>query len=238
MGNSGLKQHYETAKKTGVITLSNCKLQEFPAPLRQLTSNLRSLDISNNKFQCLPDTIDQYSTLKHINFSNNKIKSIPDSISLLIKLETLNGSSNLLVSIPDTLSKLKNLKQVFLSDNQLKEFPLVFCGLKHLDSLDISKNHITVIPDGVEHLYAIELNANQNQISCLSTSIAKTPRLKTLRLEENCLPIGEIHEAILKDSEISNIVLDGNLFESKQFMSIDGYDEYMKRYTAVKKKMF
>ena len=43
------------------------------------------------------------------------------------------------------------------------------------------------MPNGVDGLNLTELNLNQNQISSLSASLAECPRLKTLRLEENCL---------------------------------------------------
>ncbi|XP_044729126.1 leucine-rich repeat-containing protein 57-like [Chrysoperla carnea] len=238
MGNSGLKQHFETSKKTGVLTLSNEKLTEFPPQLKQLHGNLRSLDISNNKFIILPDEIKNFNQLKHFNFSNNKLKTLPETIGDVQKLETLNGNSNVLFKLPKSLSNLRNLKQVSLSNNNFQEFPLVFGGLKHLDLLDLSQNKITTIPDEVKLLYVIELNVNQNQISTISKSIASAPRLKTLRLEENCLPIAEIHTEILKNSEISTLSLEGNLFDTKQFMETDGYEDYMIRFTAVKKKMF
>ena len=40
---------------------------------------------------------------------------------------------------------------------------------------------------------ATELNVNQNQITTLSPSISRCGRLKTLRLEENCLALEAIH---------------------------------------------
>lgn len=114
----------------------------------------------------------------------------------------------------------------------------MFCGLKHLDVLDLSHNRLTSVPDGVAELHVIELNLNQNQISEISDKIADCPRLKTLRIEENCLQFKSIHRRILEDSKISNLALEGNLFEMKQFPDLDGYEKYMERYTAVKKKMF
>ena len=68
--------------------------------------------------------------------------------------------------------------------------------------------------------------------------IADCPRLRTLRLEENCLQLSAIPSKVLSDSKISVLTLDGNLFEMKSLAQVEGYDQYMDRYTAVKKKMF
>ncbi|XP_012282226.1 leucine-rich repeat-containing protein 57 [Orussus abietinus] len=238
MGNSGLKQHYETAKKTGVLNLSQRKLDEFPPNIRVLAPLLRTLDFSENKFTKLPNDVGDFTLLKHLNISQNKISSLPDALGNLAKLETLNASSNHITTLPSTLSKLAHLKQVNLSDNQISEFPLMFCNLKHLDVLDLSRNKLSAIPHGVSSLCVAELNLNQNQISTMSDQLADCPKLKTLRLEENCLQINAIPVKILKDSKISVLILEGNLFEMKQFVELEGYEQYMERYTAVKKKMF
>ncbi|KAL3278459.1 hypothetical protein HHI36_013780 [Cryptolaemus montrouzieri] len=238
MGNSSMKQHIETAQKTGVLKVSQGKLSEFPPVFRQLEGNLRTLDLSENKFLLLPEEISRFTQLKHLNLQKNKLAKIPDCIGALTKLETFNASQNNLSILPRTLSNLIHLKQVYLSSNHLKEFPLMFCGLKHLDLLDLSKNEIESIPSDISGLHVTELNLNQNQITFISAQIAECPRLKTLRLEENCLQLSAISPKILRDSKIANLSVDGNLFEVKQLSDIDGYEIYMDRFTAVRKKMF
>lgn len=237
MGNFGLSQHYETAKKTGALRLSQKKLDELPSNLFALAAVLRTLDISENKFTRLPDAIGELTLLKQLNISRNKLRTLPETLYALSKLEGFNASSNFIETIPQSFSKLTHLKQVNLSDNRITEFPLMFCNLKHLDVLDLSKNKLTTIPDAASMLYVTELNLNQNQISTISDKLAECPRLKTLRLEENCLQLGAIPTKILKESKISMLALKGNLFEMKQFANVEGYDDYMGRYTAVKKKM-
>lgn len=238
MGNSGLKQHYETAKKTGTLKLSQHKLDEFPQNLRALAPLLRTLDLSQNKFTVLPNEIGDFTLLKQLIISYNRLTSLPNALGALAKLESLNCAANQIRSIPSSLAKLNHLKQINLSDNRISDFPLVFCGLKHLDVLDLSKNRLIIIPDAVTSLHVTELNLNQNQIATISEKLAECPRLKTLRLEENCLQLSSIPLRILKDSKISVLALEGNLFEMKQFANVDGYDTYMERYTAVKKKMY
>lgn len=238
MGNKVVKQHFETAQKTGVLKISQQRLTEFPPHMRNFPNVLRTLDLSENRFVQLPDDIGRFDLLKHLNFNDNRLTSLPVVLGQLVKLETLNVINNVLTSIPRELGNLKNLKQVHLHNNQITEFPVMFCGLKHLDILDVSRNKITNIPSDVKTLQVTELNCNQNQIAAIAVELAECPKLKTLRLEENCLPIAAIHPKILKDSKISNFHLDGNLFPPKQFNELEGYDEYMERYTAVRKKMF
>jgi Leucine-rich repeat (LRR) protein len=238
MGNSGLKQHYETAKKTGVLKISQKKLTEFPTDLKQLEPLLRTLDLSENRFTTLPNEIGSFILLKHLNVNQNRLTSLPETVGHLSKLESLSVCSNKLTSLPHTLSNLSNLKQVYASDNQITKFPLMLCGLRHLDVLDLSRNKIAEVPTGVSDIHVTELILNQNQVSNLSEDIADCPRLKTLRLEENCLQLDAICPRILTDSKISILALDGNLFDMKSFAEAEGYDKYMERYTAVKKKMF
>ncbi|KAJ1529914.1 hypothetical protein ONE63_006643 [Megalurothrips usitatus] len=238
MGNAALKQKYETATKTGVLKISQKKLTEFPNSLKGLEHNLRVLDFSDNHFTALPKDIGIFVHLKQLNLEKNKITSIPEEICKLVKLETLNLSSNKLTSLPVSLNKLSHLKRVEVTDNLLANFPVMFCNLKHLDFLDLSRNKIGEIPDEVQNLYVTELVLNQNQVGSISEGIARCPRMKTLRLEENCLQLSSIPLAILNESSISMIALEGNLFEMKEFMNLEGYDAYMERYTAVKKKMF
>lgn len=51
------------------------------------------------------------------------------------------------------------------------------------------------------------------------------PRLKVLRLEENCLELTSIPLAILRDSQVSLFSVEGNLFEVKKLRDLEGYDK-------------
>jgi Leucine-rich repeat (LRR) protein len=96
---------------------------------------------------------------------------------------------------------------------------------------------ITVIPNGVEDLQVTELNINQNQISSIAVSLAECPKLKTLRIEENCLALNSIPTELLSKSKISSFHWAGNLFDERQLSELEGYSHYMERYTAVRRKL-
>ena len=110
------------------------------------------------------------------------------------------------------------------------------CQITQLDHIDLSLNQIEVISDAVETLNCIEINLNENRIKIISDKLAKCPRLKVVRLEQNVLEINAIPKSLLTESKVSSLHLEGNLFTPKQFESLEGYDKYLERYTATKRK--
>ncbi|KAG8126117.1 hypothetical protein E2320_021368 [Naja naja] len=197
MGNSALKAHLETAQKTGVFQLTGKGLSEFPEDLQKLASNLRTIDLSNNKLESLPPFIGKFSVLKSLALNHNRLTALDN-----LQLKTLS-----------------------LSGNKLQTIPVQLCSLHHIDVVDLSRNQIQNIPDTIGELQAIELNLNQNQISQISSQISRCPRLKVLRLEENCLELSVLPQSILSDSQISLLAAEGNLFEIKKLRELDGYDK-------------
>ncbi|KAI2654189.1 Leucine-rich repeat-containing protein 57 [Labeo rohita] len=225
MGNSALKAHLETSQKTGVFQLTGKGLTEFPEELQKLTANLRTVDLSGNKIEVLPAFIGGFQQLKSLTISSNKLSSLPNDIGKLKKLETLILNGNQLKQLPSSLGQLKSLRTLSLSGNHFKEFPNGLGTLRQLDVLDLSKNKIQVVPAEVAELQAIEINLNQNQISTLSPEVSRAPRLKVLRLEENCLELSSIPISILTDSQVSLLSVEGNLFEVKKLRDLEGYDK-------------
>ncbi|XP_003962849.1 leucine-rich repeat-containing protein 57 [Takifugu rubripes] len=236
MGNSALKSHLETSQKTGVFQLTEKGLLEFPEELQRLTANLRTVDLSGNKIEVLPAAVGKFLQLKTLTLNNNRLTCLPSEISQLKKLETLSLNGNRIQMLPPSLGQLKALRTLCLSGNHISEFPTGLGSLRNLDLLDLSRNKIQNVPLEVSELQTIEINLNQNQISILSPEVSKCPRLKVLRLEENCLELSSIPLSILKDSQVSLFSVEGNLFEVKNLRDLDGYDQYMERFTATKKK--
>lgn len=95
----------------------------------------------------------------------------------------------------------------------------------------------------------------------MAPEVSHCPRLKVLRLEENCLELSSIPSSILTHSMVALLSVEGNLFEVKMLRNLEGYDQvkygsspmilapsavssdslsvtlqYMERFTATKKK--
>lgn len=85
-------------------------------------------------------------------------------------------------------------------------------------------------------MQATELILNNNRLRLLHPNLSKCPRLKILRVEENCLDKFQFPPEILIHSQISLIAFSGNLFQFSDFQQLPGYEEYQERYTAIKRK--
>lgn len=238
MGNKqSVKSHMENAQRTGVFQLSNAKLQEIPPELFRLKA-LRSIDLSSNRLKELPAAFGSFANLRTLLLNGNQLTSLPEEICQLAKLETLSLAGNLLARLPAGFANLRSLRTVDLSNNRLDSFPVAqLANLRQLDFVDLSKNNIKQIPAGVQALQACEINLNENQLAKISDDLAACPRLKVLRVQENCLTLEELTRKVLPESSISLLALEGNLFDMKDFHDCPGYEKYMERYTATKKKM-
>ena len=90
-------------------------------------------------------------------------------------------------------------REVNLSHNNFSTFPSSLLNLKQLNVLDLANNKIRAITEEIARLEATELVLNCNQVSLIAPEVSQCPRLKTLRLEENCLAIDSIPTSLLAD---------------------------------------
>lgn len=88
----------------------------------------------------------------------------------------------------------------------------------------------------IKDLKATELNLNRNRLSSLNDNLALCPNLKVFRVDENCLEKRAFTEKILKESTLSLITYNGNLFQDSDFQHLPGYEQYQDRFTATKRK--
>ncbi|MFH4978211.1 hypothetical protein AB6A40_004920 [Gnathostoma spinigerum] len=234
---STMRRHLENATKSRILQLKACGLKAFPEQIETVKDVIRTLDLSENKIKELPLSIGEFSNLKQLHLASNRLSSLPDEIGLLKALEVFNAASNLLTDLPLSFAGLRSLKTLNLSDNKFIKLPVVICHLPSLDTLHLANNFIEELPDEIKDLKASEVNLNQNRLSTLNPNLARCEKLRTLRVEENCLSRTAFTSELLSDSPVSLISYAGNLFQDKDFQNLPGYDKYQTRFTATKRKM-
>ncbi|CAF0884089.1 unnamed protein product [Rotaria sp. Silwood1] len=234
-GGSTLKKHIETATKTGVLQYDNKKLKEINPGL--CLPNLRTLSVNDNELQTIPMEISLMVNLKNLSLRNNQITQLPDCFGQLKKLENIQLGQNQLRSLPSSFANLSSLRQLIISNNRFTTIPESILKLPNLQLLDLSSNQITQIPDQIQTLQVDELNLNDNRIIKISNNIRLCPRLKTLRLDRNNLDLDSIPVNLLADSNLSLLSYDGNRFDEKAFQGKEGYEQYMQRFTASRRKL-
>ena len=140
-------------------------------------------------------------------------------------------SGNKFKKFPQEVTCLPNLQLLDLSLNQVELSPVVL----------VSRNNISKIEElpesGLPNLMVVDLNLNENQLQYLGEGLWLCPRLKILRLQNNQLSLNNIPEALLAESSINTILLEGNRFELKALHDLEGWEQYQERQTDMKRKM-
>lgn len=253
MGNaSSTKAHVEMAQKTGTLSLANSGLSQVPDSVQKVQSTLRSLDLSGNKLNktdSFPPWMNHtqinpppFHVLKTLLLNNCEIEHLPQGIYSMKKLETLNVSNNRIGSLSDRISDLRSLKRLEVTNNRLQYLPESLSHCKQLEVLEAGNNKLEKLPQSLgssgNGVNIVEINVNRNHISDIGAHLGDCPRLKTLRLEENCLSLTDNLKHLLKNSQVSLICLEGNLFTQKELDDLEEYQVYLERFTATKKKMY
>lgn len=121
-----------------IVNLDRQKLKELPL----LNPNIRSLSLSENRFNELPSTLGSMINLEYLDMSNNRLRNISEAIGQLESLHWLDLSKNRIKELPQSIGDLSNLKELDLSENRLKDLPVSICNLKQLEVLNLRNNQI------------------------------------------------------------------------------------------------
>ena len=138
---------------------------QFPiSTCKDLLINLSELDLSNEKFDALPESICLLNNLEHLKINKIGISSLPSTICNLKSLKHLDASENKLQDLPDDLWNLENLEILNLSFNDLSKFPISCTALNRLKQLLLSNNRFKFVPEcveeGMKNLEILDLSYN------------------------------------------------------------------------------
>lgn len=98
-----------------ILNFDNQKIKD---DFSQISSKVENLSLSNNRIKNIYGLMDK-TNLKYLNLSDNRLKELPLNIDKLAKLEWLDLSNNRLKELPPSVCNLKNLKVLNLKNNRL-----------------------------------------------------------------------------------------------------------------------
>nr|XP_019941016.1 PREDICTED: oligodendrocyte-myelin glycoprotein-like [Paralichthys olivaceus] len=164
-------------------------LRQLPDGLQH---NMRSLNLSHNRFQNLDHRLTMYTHLRILDLSHNRLSHLPAGLPR--SLWQLHAASNRLQMLDknDTVYQW-NLRFLDLSNNKLERATFINNTLINLCTLNLSHNHFWTLPTNMPmHLEAIDLSHNL-LVKVLPGSLDRLPRLTHFYLHANrfsTLPFG------------------------------------------------
>lgn len=221
---------YDHAGKTGRLLLAGAKLGAVPAQV-WLLQDLRMLDLSHNHLPMLTSQIGTLQKLKTLKLSYNSLTSLPVEIYHLKELRTLVVDHNKLSDLSAVLPT-ENLKDIDLSFNEFTGevgHPTLAIP-KSAVTVNLSNNKITKLGEafGFEILVHVEeLNLDNNTIEVLPEEMRFMKRLTCLKIRNNKL--ASIPSAVLKETRLNRMHLEGNLITLERFQDTDGFEDFMER---------
>ncbi len=170
------------------LYLSNNLISRLPDSLAARLGTLKTLDLSNNRFQSLPAVIFQLPALQYLNLSRNQLTRLPSEIVQLQSLKILNLRGNRFPSFPEEILQLGNLEYLYLEGINLRAFPASLEGLSRLSRLSLDQCQLQEIPDAVLNKAGLkQFSIRGNQLSQLPPELSLMRELEHLSLDQNKL---------------------------------------------------
>ena len=146
--------------------------------------NLRSLNLSNNCLQSLPE-LANLKSLKVLNLNNNKIRLLSNCFENLLCLEQLHLRNNFLEDLP-SLSSCEKLLELYVGNNNLKACPKQMP--QSITILELRDNKIPGISNDIALMCNLErLDIANNDISRLPPELGELGKIKVLVIDGNPL---------------------------------------------------
>ena len=160
-------------------------------------TNLIDLNLSDNIFTSVPESIDALTSLSRLNMAKNQFVTFPTPITRMLNLQSLDISDNKFGgAVPSSIGNMKSLQELYLRSNDLTgSIPESIGNLVQLSKvLDLSQNRFTgSIPTSLSQLVQLQqVFLNSNQLSgALPEELIRWNALDLVRLDENAF-IGTI----------------------------------------------
>ena len=164
-------------------------LTNIPPEVFEL-KHIKTLNLSGNAINEIPESIENLSNLTHLDLSfNDSLIDLPESIGNLSNLDYLDLSFNGIRNLPESIGNLSNLTKLDLGFNDTRNLPESIGNLSKLVRLNLSFNqNLKNLPESIGNLFnLIHLNSRYNQLENLPNSIGNLSNLISLDLSNNHL---------------------------------------------------
>lgn len=194
-GKNVVRQKLETASKTGVLSLREHSLLEIPSQVYELT-NIRTLDISNNKLKGLPEKLTTLTKLKSLKCDKNLLHSgsLSPTITKLSNLQIFSAGENNLGQPPASATVNNSGSNRRRKDQggksmatSMTSFPSLPPALKQLK---LDSNHFDSVPIQICNPALVKLeklDLSHNNLAAIPSEIANLSALTELNLDGNSI---------------------------------------------------
>ena len=196
------------------LDFAHCSLDQVPVDdVFAVERTLETLNLQCNNIRDLPRQLFHCQGLKSLDISDNDVQSLPDALAELVDLEELNASKNLLTDLPDTIKGLRHLRVLDGSVNPLQKVPEGCTQLISLAELYLNDAFLDFLPANFGRLVKLQiLELRENGLNALPKSLARLTSLRRLDLGQN--DFSELPEVIGSLCQLEELWLDGNRLRS------------------------
>ena len=194
----------EYDSQRGALLLDNKGISELPetffATVAVKLPHLKILNLSDNKLENLPASVEKLANLQSLLLSGNLLEQLPKTIGKLRNLQYLFAGENKIDNLPNSLWRLRNLVELYLADNQITEISPLISNLVKLRSLNFSGNLVSQLPSSIGGLINLEvLNVMRNPLPRLPETITRLVHLKKIFVDNKVRQIAPVNFKILVD---------------------------------------
>ncbi|XP_048402792.2 PH domain leucine-rich repeat-containing protein phosphatase 2-like isoform X1 [Stegostoma tigrinum] len=178
------------SQRIGTVDLSCYSLEELPEYLF-FSQDITHLNLRHNFMQADAGlcNLNRFTQLKSLNLSNNKLTTFPASLCEILTLTEVNLSCNRIQTIPEEIGNLQNLQTFILDGNCLQGLPSELGNVQQLTHLGLSFNDFAVIPVVCKILTAMDkLSMAGNHLQTLELeTLGRMTHIKHLDLRLNSI---------------------------------------------------
>lgn len=176
-----MEQHLEDLKSGKLLGVKRlklaCGLTEFPEEIISLADTLEILDLSDNKFSKIPESISKLKQLKIVFFANNEFTEFPSQLAKCPSLSMIGFKANKIEFVPENAFP-PLLRWLILTDNKISHLPKSIGDVHLLQKFAIAGNNLSELPNEMANCMNLELlRISANKLKSIPDWLFTLPKL-------------------------------------------------------------